>query len=287
MKVVIGYRTKEHLDEAMKLLGSASDRVHAINVDVTDRGGMEAAAEETVRVFGKVHMLVNNAGITMMSRLSETSYEDWDWLVGVNLNGVFNGIRAFLPRIKTQGEGGQIVATSSVLGLFATGEQGGYCATKYALVGLMEALRDELSDTNIGVSVCCPGLVKSNIFDAYRNRPGHTHDLKPDHGMQRLRELMNDPQSAMDPLEAGRRVLQGVRSNNMYIFTHPEYEPWLKDRNDALIASIRSDLHSFGADAPTKERISSHRTVRSLYTAERDHRLCDLAESQRITKSAS
>ena len=106
MKVIIGYRTKGHLDEAMKYFEGASDRVHAVNVDVTDRPGMEAAAAESERVFGKVHVLVNNAGVMVPTSLSTTTYADWDFVIGVNLAGVFNGVHAFLPCIQGHGEGG-------------------------------------------------------------------------------------------------------------------------------------------------------------------------------------
>ena len=117
MKVVITYRTKSHLDEAMKYLEGAGDRVHAINLDVTDRIAMDKAADETIQVFKKVHLLVNNAGVGVIGGLSTATYDDWEWVMGVNVNGVFNGIHTFLPRIRSQGEGGQIVATSSLAGL--------------------------------------------------------------------------------------------------------------------------------------------------------------------------
>jgi NAD(P)-dependent dehydrogenase (short-subunit alcohol dehydrogenase family) len=92
MKVVITYRTEEHIDDALSRLGPSLDRVHAINVDVMDRPGLEAAAREAVEVFGKVNVLVNNAGINNLVSLTKTSYDEWDWVIGVNLTGVFNGV---------------------------------------------------------------------------------------------------------------------------------------------------------------------------------------------------
>lgn len=132
MKVIITYRTKSHLDDAMKLLGTAGNRIHAINVDVTDRAGMEKAAVETTEVFQKVHLLVNNAGVGIIGGLSKATYDDWDWGMSVNLNGVFNGIRTFLPRMQAHGEGGQVVATSSLAGLLGHGPAGVYTASKFA-----------------------------------------------------------------------------------------------------------------------------------------------------------
>lgn len=273
MKIVIGYRTKGHLDEAMQYLKSAHDRVYAIKVDVTDRPGTEQAAAETIKIFGKVHVLVNNAGVTVPASLSRTSYEDWDWLMGVNLHGVFNGVHTFLPHIKAHGEGGQIITTSSILGLFvAGGGQGAYCVSKFAVVGMMEALRAELTDTNVGVSVFCPGVVQSNLFDSNRNRPIGPADRasKADSNMSALKKAMKDSPVAMDPLEAGQHVLRGMRNNDLYIFSHPEFEQVIQLRNEALIASVPANLH------PTETRLAMARSVlqNSIYTTERDRKLC-------------
>jgi len=179
MKVVIGYRTQRNADEAVAQLANGGDRVHAIRVDVTDRSRMEEAAAETVTRFGKVHVLVNNAGVVSDSSLSESTYDDWDWVIGVNLTGIFNGVRAFLPHIKSHGERGQVVTTSSVLGLIACGRLGVYSTSKFAAVGMMEALRAELAPANIGVSVVCPGFVRSNLWDSARNRSVGSDGVAP------------------------------------------------------------------------------------------------------------
>src|SRR5690606_17589667 len=128
MKVIITYRTAQHLDKAMQALKGTTDQVHAIRAEVTDRASMQAAAKESLQVFGKVHVLVNNAGIQGASCLGTTSYEEWDRLIAVNVTGVFNAVQAFLPHIQKHGEGGQIVSTSSILGLFTTsGASAAYC----------------------------------------------------------------------------------------------------------------------------------------------------------------
>src|SRR5262245_41721156 len=171
MKVAITYRTKANLDEAMKVLEKAADRVYAVSVDVTDRAGMEKAADDVVKHFGKVHAVVANAGVAVVGGISKASYDDWDWGMSVNLNGVFNTIHTFLPRIQAHGEGGAVVATSSLAGLLGHGGAGVYTATKFGVVGLMEALRFELADSNIAVTVFCPGIVTTNIGQSARNRP--------------------------------------------------------------------------------------------------------------------
>jgi NAD(P)-dependent dehydrogenase (short-subunit alcohol dehydrogenase family) len=285
MKVVITYRTKSHLDEAMKYLESAGNRVYAINVDVTDRPGMEKAAVETVQVFGKVHVLVNNAGVALPgdAPLSRATYDDWDWLMGVNLNGVFNGVHTFLPRIQAHGEGGQIITTSSVRGLFAVADAGSYCTSKFAVVGMMEALRAEFVGTNIGASVFLPGLVTSNVMDSTRNRPSNlaATGTRIDPKMAAAtRNVINDPKFAMSALEAGQLLLRGMRNNDLYILTHPEFAQILRDRSEALLASNPVDLR------PTDERVAMGRSLAqsSIYVTERDRALC--AQAARASKES-
>jgi NAD(P)-dependent dehydrogenase (short-subunit alcohol dehydrogenase family) len=283
MKVVITYRSQAHLDEAMTYLKGAGNRVHAINLDVTDRAGMEKAAAETLQVFKKVHVLVNNAGVGIIGGLSTATYDDWDWGMGVNLNGVFNGIRAFLPRIQAHGEGGQVVATSSLAGLLGHAPAGVYTASKFAVVGMMEALRAELDGTNIGVSVFCPGIVNTNIGKSNRNRPADLADsgFKPDAKMMaQMQEAMKDmrgPPPGMDALEAGQRVLRGVRNNDLYILTTPEFEKEFQARGEAILASLPTDVN-----AP-EARVAVGRMIlgKPVYAVERDRKRCERARARK------
>ncbi|HEX3838312.1 MAG TPA: SDR family NAD(P)-dependent oxidoreductase [Steroidobacteraceae bacterium] len=285
MKVVITYRTRSHLDEAMKLLQGAADRVHAINLDVTDRAAMERAADETAQVFGKVHVLVNNAGVAVIGGLSRASYEDWDWAMSVNAGGVFNGVRCFLPRIQAQGEGGQIVSVSSLAGLLGHAPAGVYTASKFAVVGMMEALRAELADTNIGVTVFCPGIVNTNIGSSARNRPGGAAPAaKVDPGfkmdpamMAQMQKAMSESHGAppgMDPLDAGRRVLRGVRNNDLYVLTTPEFEPEFAARGEAIVASLPTDVSASKA----REMMGRMILGKPPYATERDRRRCERAK---------
>jgi NAD(P)-dependent dehydrogenase (short-subunit alcohol dehydrogenase family) len=283
MKVVITYRTQSHLDEAMTHLKSAGSRVHAVNLDVTDRAGMEKAAVETLRVFEKVHVLVNNAGVGVIGGLSKATYDDWDWGMGVNVNGVFNGIRTFLPRIQAHGEGGQVVATSSLAGLLGHGPAGVYTASKFAVVGMMEALRFELEGSNIGVSVFCPGIVNTNIGNSNRNRPSTLADsgFKPDPAMmarmQQAMKEMKGPPPGMDALEAGQRVLHGIRNNDLYILTTPEFEQEFRARGEAIVASLPDDVKA----PPSRERVGRMILGKTTYAAERDRRRCERARSKK------
>jgi NAD(P)-dependent dehydrogenase (short-subunit alcohol dehydrogenase family) len=252
MSVAITYRNAKHLEDAKTLIGAVGDRVHAIALDVMDRAAFAAAAEQTMRVFGRVHVLVNNAGVWPKIALSNASHDDWDWCFGVNVTGVFNGIHAVLPHIKSHGEGGHIVSTASIGGLVAHPLWGVYSASKFAVIGMMEALRSELAKSNIGVSVFCPGDVKSNIGQCDRNRPSILGERgEPDAAQMESISAFGDAvrraifesrvvQFMMDPLEAGDRVLKGIRNNDLYILSHPEYEQAIRDRSEALLASVPS-----------------------------------------------
>jgi NAD(P)-dependent dehydrogenase (short-subunit alcohol dehydrogenase family) len=244
MKVIFTYLKPEHRDAALAAFKPGNAGVHAIRVDVTDRDGMEKAADEAERVFGKVHLLCNNAGIGVRALVSNASYRDWDWAMNVNVGGVFNGIKVFLPRMLAHGEGVHVMATSSSGGLLA-GTLGVYVTTKFAVVGMMESLRTELEGKNVGVSVFCPGLVKSDIINSERNRPA---ELTNEGGGKPNAPLTAPPPSgkppldmmsvAMDPLEAGELVLAGIRRNDLYILTHQEFQEPVRERCEAIMASF-------------------------------------------------
>jgi NAD(P)-dependent dehydrogenase (short-subunit alcohol dehydrogenase family) len=263
MKVIITYRSPEHRDEALAAL-DAPGRVHAMALDVTDRAAVRATAAAAIDVFGKVHVLVNNAGVGPIIPLSCATPQDWDWCMNTNVNGVFNGIHAFLPHLKAHGEGSQIVATSSMLGGLVVGPFWGlYSTSKFAVVGMMEALRSELAETNIGVSVFCPAGVKTNLGDSQRNRPAilapsgasdPTALAMMQDFAQALGKLRADnAEPPMDPLEAGQRVLQGIRNNDLYIISHAEHAQTVRERGEALLASIPIDP---AASTPTRLAIA-------------------------------
>jgi NAD(P)-dependent dehydrogenase (short-subunit alcohol dehydrogenase family) len=283
MKVIIGYRTDSHLADAMEVLKSASDRVHAIPVDVTDRSAMQRAAQESAQRFGLIHVLVNNAGVLVQAPISQSTYEDWDWVMGVNLGGVFNGVHAFLPYIRAHGEGGQVITISSIAGLVAQGDLGIYSVSKFGVVGMMEALRAECAGSNIGVTLCCPGTVSSNLLDSSRSRPrdlAETGARVDPAAMAELKKTVADPHVAMDPLEVGERVLCGMRENALYILTHPEYDAEVAARGEALAASMPTDAQGRNKVAATAGHAVSHQ---SIYIAERDRLLCAARHPDRKT----
>jgi NAD(P)-dependent dehydrogenase (short-subunit alcohol dehydrogenase family) len=248
MKVVIGYIRDDQVGSALEQFRSGRDRIHAIKVNVTDRRAMRRAADEIEDRFGAIHLVSNNAGIGLHTPLSVVDYQDFDQTLGVNLVGVFNGVKEFLPRIRKHGQGGHIVTTSSMSGLLPTEGAGAgvYTTTKFATIGMMEALRSEMDaeKANVGVSVYCPGFVNTNIFEVDRNLSASYSD-----GPKRSEEAINAAAArennirtimgaGMDPMEAGRFVLDGIRNNDLFILSHPEFNDGLKERHEAIIASL-------------------------------------------------
>jgi NAD(P)-dependent dehydrogenase (short-subunit alcohol dehydrogenase family) len=241
MKVVMADRRQDHIDEALASLRpfAESRRMHALRVDVTDRAAMAVAADETEKVFGKLHVLVNNAGVGIQGPFRGITYADWDFGLAVNLGGVVNGLQTFLPRIRAHGEGGHVVNTASLAALvpmpaaFVV-----YVAAKAAVVTISETIRAELAQDNIGVSVLCPGPVRTNIHEVAQNRP-------PQFGVgEAYREVESAGAtkvafpSMMDPAEVGALVLNAIRNDELYVITHGEWRPMAAARHAALLAAM-------------------------------------------------
>jgi NAD(P)-dependent dehydrogenase (short-subunit alcohol dehydrogenase family) len=241
MKVAFTYRQAPHRDEALEYFrAQPGAQVHAIALDVTDRSGFKAAADEAQRVLGgPVQVLINNAGVGMLGLMEHATFADWDWVMSVNLGGVINGLQTFLPRMLASGLPGHIVNVSSIGGIAALGSAGVYATSKFAVVGLSEALRTDMVGRPIGVSVFCPGLVKSNIGDSTRSRPAELAEsgyAAPAHepGAPPPEFMLH----AMDAVTAAGYVLEGIRHNRLYIISHPEFRDVLKAKSDLLLGSI-------------------------------------------------
>jgi len=218
MNVVMGYIQEDQVAPALKLF-KPGQNVTPMRHDVTDRDGWVKLLADINAKYGNLHLLVNNAGIKTLRQASQVDARSWDAAVAVNFTGIYNGCAVAIPHMVAHKEGSHIVTTSSMGGLLPGVNAGVYTATKFAAVGIMEALRVELMGTNIGTSVFCPGGVSTdNIGSA-----------------EGTSSLM------MDPLEAGERVLNGVRNNDLFILTHPEFKPGMKDRFDAILASEPQD----------------------------------------------
>ncbi|NLM51796.1 MAG: SDR family NAD(P)-dependent oxidoreductase [Firmicutes bacterium] len=237
MKVVIADLRQDALDEAMTFFQEKKLPVHPVKLDVTDRQAYAQAADEAEKVFGKVHVLVNNAGVAMPGSIEKTTFKDWDFGVNVNLMGVVNGILTFLPRMLAHGEESHIVTTSSMSGLSVVDGNVIYNATKAALITMTETMAADLKNTNVGVSVFCPGPVSSNL--GYTSQIVRSEHLKnEEQGQIPPRKTSSAHEAFMSPEEVGLRVLRGIKRKDLYILTHPEFKTGLKARFDAILRAF-------------------------------------------------
>ena len=171
MKVAVADIEQAALDQVKADFESPGAEMIFLKVDVTDRDAMEQAAQQTEDAFGKVHVVCNNAGVAVAGRVDKMDYKDWDWVMGVNVDGVINGVKTFVDRIRAHGEGGHFVNTASMAGQIPIPGGSIYTTSKYAVVGLSEVMRTDLARFDIGTSVLCPGGVITNVSKSGRNRP--------------------------------------------------------------------------------------------------------------------
>ncbi len=249
------------LDAARDELTASTD-VRTYTLDVRDREAYASVADKVESQLGPVSLLFNNAGVAGATPVTEMSYEMWDWVLGINLHGVVNGIQTFLPRMIARGEGGHVVNTSSGAGLAMTDSGHLYHTSKYAVVGLSESLRQDLERSRIGIgmSVLCPGPVATDIVArTSANRP----DRIPVDDELRQKQLrqMGDvlASSGTSPDEVGDMVWNGIKSNSAYIFTDGIMADLVINRAEALVAAMPGDTDDTGNTGDKKEPIESVR----------------------------
>jgi len=232
MNVVIADLLQTHIDEvAAEFHGE--NRLHFIRLDVAQRAEMAAAATETERVFGKVHVLCNNAGVSQRNAIDVATYEDWDYVLGVNVGGTIAGLVEFLPLIKKHGEGGHVVTTSSMAGMIPVpGFAGIYATSKFAVRGMTDSLRLALAPHRIGASVLCPGMTKTRAMTA-----GDLYRSKQETGAEQVER--RDPAGfGMDPNDVGLRVVEAIERNEPYIFPHGEFRDEVRGYFDEMVAAF-------------------------------------------------
>jgi NAD(P)-dependent dehydrogenase (short-subunit alcohol dehydrogenase family) len=226
------------LEEAVASLEGIAP-VRGYELDVADRQHFLEVADQVEQELGPVHALFNNAGVIDSVSPSQMRGELWDWMVGVNLNGVYNGVQAFVPRMIARGEGGMLVNVSSMAGLVPAGSGFAYHATKFAVVGMTESLRGELAHHKISVSIVCPGQMATSIV---RN----TETLRPadaEPHTNRVRGILDSAHerlmsNGVDPDVAGRNVLEAALAGQPYIFTDGLFKDFLEMRHQAILECV-------------------------------------------------
>lgn len=203
--------------------------------DVSDRASVFRAAEAAEKAFGKLHVAVSNAGVSMHNqKLAAIAAKDWEWLIGVNLMGVIHGIQAFLPLLQKHGEEAHLVNTASIAGFQVNPDMhsAGYAMTKYGVVALSEGLANELKDTKVGVSVLCPAAVDTLIYRSARNRPDRYGGATERTNELFLKDLLA---AGWAPDKVGARVLDAIRAKELFIFTHSQTRDWVEQRHERLL----------------------------------------------------
>ncbi len=233
-KVAIADIRADAIAKALESLDN--QQAMGVELDVSSREAFAKAADEVEENFGPVSLLFNNAGVNLFQTIDESTYDDWDWLMGVNLHGVINGVQTFVPRMKAREQGGHVVNTASMASFLAGAKPGIYNCTKFAVRGLSESLRYSLADHGIGVSVLCPGLVKSYIYASDDIRPDGLGSRGTPLDAQFNAQLEKVHEAGMEPDEVAEKVLEAIRANRYYIFPHPEFKDELRELFDEIIA---------------------------------------------------
>lgn len=238
-RVVATYRRSQHLKEAAEVLGNDfGSRVYAIRMDVTDRDEVETAAAESEYLLGKIHLVCNSAGVNLLGPMDEATHEDWEWIIGVNLFGIVNTLKAFLPYVKRHGEGGHIVNVGSMSCFIAGTAAGIYTASKFAVRGLSESLRYSLARHHIAVSLVCPGLTKSRIYEQALYRPPELRRSGITLSAEVLTRMELIHARGMQADEVGLLTVEAIRSNRFYVFTHPEFKEEVRELSDEALAAF-------------------------------------------------
>ena len=248
MKVVIADVEQAALDRTAAELG-----VTGIRTDVSSLESVRALADEVRSRFGTAHVVCNNAGVGSVARLENMTVADWQWMLGVNLWSVIHGVNAFLPMLKANAEGGHIVNTASMGGFATLPGMGGYTTTKFAVIAFSETLHAELAAerSRVGVTVLCPGPVRSNIHLSQRNRPASLGA-----GGLADSDLEHSPVGAaltwLDPEQVGDVVVRAIRRGDLYALTHPGLAGIPAARQARIAAAFQ--VAAGDAAAPTGNR---------------------------------
>ena len=244
MNVMLADVETAALAAAIEAMSEFAPHVRGVACDVADPASVDRAAEASFQAFGNVHVVCNNAGVGGGSGIDDISLDAWRWVIDVNLMGVVHGIRTFLPHIRAHGEGGHIVNTASMAGMNSGMGFSAYSASKFAVVNMSEGLAARLQPLGIGVTVLCPGFVRTRIWESWRNRPeryGPTRAPDPASPAGALLfHLAELGQSGLDPADVAAQVLAAIREDALYVFTHAgrEWRAELEERFGAILAAM-------------------------------------------------
>lgn len=240
MRLMLADIDSDRLHRVGDEFDAAGYEVQTLVTDVSKQSQVDGLADLTYERFKAAHVLCNNAGVAVVGTAWERSKHDWEWALGVNLWSVIHGIRAFVPRMLEQGVQGHIVNTASVAGLLCPPLSGPYVATKHAVVGLSECLFHDLAlrQATIGVSVLCPGFVKTSISESEKARPDDLKNPVPvDDPFARDVETFykGAVEQGIDPARVADAVVEAITHQKFWVLTHPEFEKPLRERFEGIL----------------------------------------------------
>ena len=257
MNIVLADIDQKNLEKASLELRGSGISVLPVTLDVADEAQWHDAAQQAIERFGKIHMVVNNAGIGGdTGPIQNTQTKGWQWALDVNLMGVMYGAKVMVPWIKQHGEGGWIINVASMAGMGGIPYNGAYTATKTAVVALSESWAAELQSKGIKVSVLCPAFVQTRIYDSDRNRPlKYQNDTatptNEDSFADKTKHLV---ENGIDVSIVGKRVVEALNDGELYIFTHPNYRAIVQRRFQAIDAAFER-----AAQSPLLEHIANQK----------------------------
>lgn len=266
-RIAIADIRQDALDDAMDRLHREGIEAHAIRLDISDREAYAAAADEVETVFGgPPQLLFNTAGVNSFGPLENATYEDFDWIFGVNLYGVINGIQTFLPRMIASGRDGHIVTTSSMAGFEGSPTAAVYAATKAAVLNLMESYALALPKYGIGASVLCPASIRSNIAHAQQTRPEHLAKNSGFRSDAEFIELQDQLYSGgMDPVVLAQHVKHAIENDELYILPYPETKEGIREHFNTILDSF-AHLDSDREGAEQRARAFEEYRVKAAQT---------------------
>ena len=247
MNIVLADIDEASLDNAYGELEKAGVPVLTVALNVAEETQWREVADQAVAQFGKIHMVVNNAGVGGGSGPIEgQDTKSWQWALDVNLMGVVYGAKVMVPLIKQHGEGGWVVNVASMAGMGGVPYSGAYTATKAAVVALSESWAIELKKADISVSVLCPAFVQTRIHDSHRNRPAQDQSdaasaTSESRSSKKAKEMV---ERGIEVSIVGKRVVEALNDGELYIFTHPNYRPVIQQRSAAIDAAFERATQS-------------------------------------------
>jgi NAD(P)-dependent dehydrogenase (short-subunit alcohol dehydrogenase family) len=235
-RVVIADIRQDHIDEAMAYFRDKKADVHAIKLDITDREAYAAAADEIENIYGgPPQLLFNTAGVNAFGPAEASTFEDFDWVMGVCLGGVVNGMVTFVPRMIQAGKGGYIVTTSSMGGFMGGPTTAPYSAAKAAVINLMETYYQALKPYGIGVSCLCPGGIKTNIGESSYTRPKHLENTGYNTNEKTIEFMRYHYSFGIEPVELAQILKKGIENEQLYIIPVPDPEKMMRDIAERMV----------------------------------------------------